>query len=623
MLSRRPRQALRAARAVAIVALIGLQGLALAAPTPAAAVDGSTDTAVTTYTMNPAAGRLDVEIDVTVTNSKPSVTTYVPCFKYVYDPYYGWYLAPSTCPQTTRFYINATYAFLEVGAKAIKVTADHGAASAKLFKSGAVFNEFKFSFQNVFNGQKRILKITYQVPGGAPRSDSDTRIGQASASFCVIANGYDSGSTRVVAPSSFDLTVDAHGGTLDSTTAKGVTTFQTGPITSPGDFWACISGDNPAGYAKSFFTSPSGRPIELQAWPEDPTWSANVQGEIRGDLTKLEALIGRGLPGTGTVVIREVSSGELGAYAGTFDPKVGIARVSEDLETGTVAHELSHTWFNDALFSGRWLSEGSAGWAESTITGVKCADPGPYPGPGAERLYIWTFAGPKATQAELDAVDYEYKASCYLVSAVVARIDKARLTAVFDALLDHKLAYRSGTVVLDGKAEAEDLHQWLDAMDELGLVPSAVADLDFAQSLVIRFGAGPTVGSLVDRSAARAMYHKLVPAIGTWVVPEAILRSLAEWRFANATDEMKAETAAFAAATAADAALHEADPLDGPVKDAVAAAKTQADLDAAVAKAIDQQAAAEAMGARPRRSSMRPSTRSARSASWGRTCRRR
>ena len=41
-----------------------------------------------------------------------------------------------------------------------------------------------------------------------------------------------------------------------------------------------------------------------------------------------------------------------------------MARVSEHLELGTVAHELAHAWFNDALFEARWMSEGSASWAE-------------------------------------------------------------------------------------------------------------------------------------------------------------------------------------------------------------------------------------------------------------------
>jgi len=178
-------------------------------------------------------------------------------------------------------------------------------------------------------------------------------------------NGIDGGRASVIVPTGYDFEVDAHGGTFKSTTKDGTTTYTTGLLDTPHEFWACFTGDNPAGYATSQFTSPSGRRIELQAWPEDSTWNDEIRTSIDAILTELEGLVGRGLPGSGTIVIREVSSAELGAYAGVFDWSEGIARVGEDSgEVGIVAHELSHAWFNGELFDTTWLSEGYAEWAE-------------------------------------------------------------------------------------------------------------------------------------------------------------------------------------------------------------------------------------------------------------------
>ena len=200
-----------------------------------------------------------------------------------------------------------------------------------------------------------------------------------------------------------------------------------------------------------------------QAWPEDPDWHGEVKRQLEDSLGKLETLIGRPLPGSGTVVVREVSDAGLGAYIGTFDAETSVARVSEDYtQPGVVAHELSHAWFNDSLFSGRWLSEGSAGWAESTITHLPCAAPGIYPGAGAPTIANWAFAGPKATSTELNVIAYEYAASCFIVSSVVAQIGETRMRDVLASLMDRTIAYRSGQASLPGSSGSQDWRKWLE-----------------------------------------------------------------------------------------------------------------------------------------------------------------
>ena len=587
--------------AVLLAMIISAGALQLGLPTPAAAADGLTETAVTTYTVNSAAGRLDVRIDVTVRNTKANTTTYDPCIKLVYDPIYGYHTVSGTCPQTTRYYVNEAYVWLESGATSIKVTANAGAAKVTLYKKGDGYNEYRITYKAVYKGQTRSLGVTYQIPGGAPRSNAATRIGAAYVSFCVTANGYDSGSTRVLIPAAFDVTVDAQNGTFSKSSANDIVTYSTPSMVKPEDFWACIDGDNIGGFKKTSLTSPSGRSIEIQAWPEDADWHGQVTRQIEVSLGKLETLIGRPLPGSGTVVVREVSDAGLGAYIGTFDADTSVARVSEDFtQPGVVAHELSHAWFNDSLFSGRWLSEGSAGWAESTITHLACTQPGVYPGAGKPSIASWTFAGPKATDQELDVVAYEYAASCYIVSAVVTEIGETRMRDALAALMDRSLAYQSGDIVLAGRSGSQDWRKWLDAVDELGMIPAGVEDLDFVQNLLFKYGAAPD-GSLAARSTARATYHDLARSVGDWILPEAILRPMSEWRFDDANAAMNLEAAAFSTAQAVSAELPEVNAATGPVRDLVAAARFTTDLQAALDRASEQKAAADLVTAAKRK----------------------
>ena len=130
-------------------------------------------------------------------------------------------------------------------------------------------------------------------------------------------------------------------------------------------------------------------------------------------------------------------------------------------------------------------------------------------------------------------------------------------------------------------------------------MPAGVTDLDYAQDLVAELGAGSETATalLPARSRARALYHDLLTSIGDWAVPEAVLRPMAEWSFTFATVAIDFEVAAYEAATATSAVLPEVDAVNGPLKDLVEGAATQAELDAAVVAATEQQAAAEAIAA--------------------------
>ncbi len=387
----------RRLRAVLIASFLAVGLLQVAGPTLVLASDGFNETAATTYTLNPEAGRVDVAIDVSLENTTHSTAT-------------------------TIYYLNAEFLFLEH--EATNVAAVSVGSNAKItisrIKQDQYFDEYKIGFTPViYYGATRKLHVTYEIPSGAPRSTSQTRVGKSYADFCVVSTGLDGASTTVLIPDDFTMTIDAHAGNLALSRSGSTLVYTTGSDVKPADFWACLNGENEKGYDAAAVKSPSGRTIELESWPEDKAWTDEVKSQLDKIVVDLEALVGRGLPGTGPIVLREVGNGLLGPYAGFFDPITYVARVGEDLgQGGVIAHELSHAWFNNSVFEALWLSEGSAEWARTSVTADTCQKPATYPGTGSPNLTQWQFAGPKPTDQDLAVIDYQYAAACEIVSDI-------------------------------------------------------------------------------------------------------------------------------------------------------------------------------------------------------------
>ncbi|MCI0347582.1 MAG: hypothetical protein L0221_19445, partial [Chloroflexi bacterium] len=408
------------------------------------------------------------------------------------------------------------------------------------------------------------------------------------AAFCVVGQGDDGGTTKVVIPSDFDVEITGgDGGELRRTGTGGQagassTTYSTGRLARPYEFWACLNATNVAGFEKQLFFSPSGRSIVIEAWPEDPTWGADVRGDIDGILAELEALLGRPLPTkNGQIVIREAAFGELGGYAGFFNSVTGIIRIGEDLGQGDVlAHELSHAWFNNFTFLDVWMAEGLAEWARISTIQDDCPDPGDHPGDDAPNIDEWVYVGPRSSEDEFAVVDYEYAAACFIVATLASMSGPDRTRDAIAALLDSELAYRSGETVLTRPKFKATWRHFIDAFDELGLVPAGEADLDFAQDLLGAFGIAENdaTARLVDRSTARAAYHRLIADVGDWTIPEVILRSMSDWAFVSALKHIEQGAAIHAAADQANATLPGLDALNGPVRGLFEQARSADDL---------------------------------------------
>lgn len=561
-----------------LASLVLVAGVSLATPSLVLGSDGFTEKATTTYVVNAEQQRLDVTIDLTFKNTKRSTST-------------------------TIYYYNSDYIWLEKDATTIRATSPGATVTVSKVKTSGQYTEYRFRWSPVlFYGKTRTVHITYQIPTGEPRSTSWFRISPAYLDFCVIGTGLDGGSTSIKVPLGYSMTVDSEeGGRLGQRIEGDTRIYTTGALSDAYRFWACLTGEQGDRFASTKVSAPSGREIDIQAWPDDPSWASDISTQLSEVLTELEELIGLGLPGDGPIAIREVGQGTLGQYAGFFDPATGVARIGEDLEAkGLITHELAHAWFNGALFQPHWLSEGYAEWARTSIDGDTCPTPTSYPGEGSPNLEAWRFAGPRATDIDLAVIDYQYAAACALVRQVAAKLGDDGMRAVLAAITNHEQAYQSGPTVLKGPNAAVAWQTWLDAVDEVGLADGNGAEgVQTIADLLVPYGitSNGNGSTLTERAQARTAYHALKAALGDWLVPPVILQPMASWHFDKATVAITTASQVHEAAAKLASVLPGVDGLTGTARTMLEAATKQEDLEAALAAANDRLDAAAGVAA--------------------------
>jgi hypothetical protein len=278
---RAPRFALRR-----VLLVIAASGLAVAGtlapahvPTALAASDGLQITTAATYTIAPARHVVQVALAVTARNNKPNVTSGGIVTKYFYDS--G---RIAIQPEATR--IAATSG--GVGLAATTKPAD-----------GYLILEVRFR-SSLFYHQSTAIRVTFDLPGGAPRSSSDIRVGSAFATFVAWAFG-DAGSVRVVVPAGFDA--ETTGSTVVRSTSGGATVFRATGITDIGNWYLVVNADRKSALTSDRIDLSGGEHVVIRAWPEDAEWRMQVSELLTRGLPKLVDEIGLAWPVTGDLSI--------------------------------------------------------------------------------------------------------------------------------------------------------------------------------------------------------------------------------------------------------------------------------------------------------------------------------
>ena len=388
--------------AASILALAGILAPARA-PVVAAAGDGLTLSSSATYTIVPSKQVVRVVIDLTARNDKPNLTT---------------------SGSITRYFYDGARVAIQAEAKNIRATSG-GARVSTTLRPDDGFAVLDVRFRaSIFFKQSTTTRITFDLPGGAPRSTSAIRVGSAFATFVAWAFG-DSGSVRIVVPAGF--AAETSGSDVTRATSAGATVLGATAIADPADWYVIVNADRESALTRERIDLAGGEHLVIRGWPEDDDWRTRVRDLLTTGLPELVERIGLDWPVAGDLTVYEVHTPLLEGYAGVFILDESRIEISEDLDDLTILHEASHAWFNGGLFQGRWINEGFADtFAARTLDGVgiggwepKSVDP---TDAAAVRLMTWEHPG-RIVDNEADAREqYGYEASWTVVRSLLAEI---------------------------------------------------------------------------------------------------------------------------------------------------------------------------------------------------------
>jgi hypothetical protein len=474
-----------------------------------------------TYTLAPTKGVVHVSVAVTATNNKPNLVQKTP-----------------NGTRTTRYFYER--ARLVIQREATKVKASAGGASLSVTPHDAAnYKIIDVGFRSdLFFHQKATFRLEFDLPGGAPRSAGDIRVGSAFATFYAWAFG-DRGDVRIVVPAEF--TVTTTGSTLERSVGAGATTLTAVGVTDVTDWYAVMVADRHDALTRERIDLTGGEHIVIRAWPEDAEWRTRVGDLLRKGLPTLVDLVGLDWPVSGDIEVAEVHTPLLEGYAGVFHVGEDRIEISEDLDELTIIHEASHAWFNSGLFVGRWIDEGFADEYASLVLD-KVSSGGFDPDPikpddaGHVRLNEWVHPG-RIADTETDLREqFGYDASWTVVRALVAEIGVERMRDVLAAAADRRIPY-AGAGAPERLNGAADWRRFLDLLEETG---GSVGATELFDRWVVLAADEPL---LATRTEARTAYDALVAAGAGWMPGIAVRQPLADWDFAAARTRIEAALA--------------------------------------------------------------------------------
>jgi hypothetical protein len=400
-------------------------------------------------------------------------------------------------------------------------------------------------------GQTRSVSVNYQLDAGALTSGLPVRLGTSYVYFCMTGQEADRGQVEVQLPRRYAIT--ASGSPLEEQGGRVATAI----ADLPADLFTCVEGTVERELSTSEFVGPGDRRIILQARPEDERWLSPAREFAAPSLGRLAEFLGQDIPGTQPVVIRQSPPASLGGYASDHSTP-GVVQLDEFAGVGGIDHQMAHAWFGTDTFPERWMREGLAEWAAQGVAGGACppvtdADP-------SLDLSEWQVVRPTAP-ADIDAVlEQQEAAACGIMSRLAERMggDEA-FKAVTAALLAGEEKYSGPGPSGGSPVEVVDWMEFLDAVDEIGLVPEVGAqDLDFAQDLLARYGIPHDPSLLELRSQARQRYHAFLDNPAGLAAPAVARRAMDEWRFTSALEALDKADAVLADLTSADTLVPEA-----------------------------------------------------------------
>jgi hypothetical protein len=466
----------------------------------------------TTYTVDPGAGRVHVAIRYTFTNNKPNTSTII-------------------------YYYRELSVGVQPGASSIRAVDGSGGLATSTARHTNFTRVDVRLRANLYYHRSATFTLRYDLVGGKPRSESPIRVTKAFVTFGVWAFGdRNLGTVEVRMPGHFASTIE--GGPMATKTGASGNVLTASP-TTPDEFFAIVTGENTTEYERELLALAGGVDIAVLSWPEDPTWSETVTDTLREGMPELQAAIGLDWPVDDRLDVRERYTPSLEGYAGLFFTDEQRIDVSEDLDPVTILHEASHAWFNDDLFSERWIYEGLAeeyAWralADAGLGGGSLpAEPNVFD-PGWQSLIGWKF--PEAIREE-DTEDeelYGYNASFWVVHQIVQAAGVPQMRAAFAAARRNLTAY-PGAGAPETVAAGDDWRRFLDLVEPIDEPDRPEVDEAVSKYVVTTLEAQ----TFAVRSKARAKYRELLSAGDGWLPPWSVRSLMGTWSFTGATSAM-------------------------------------------------------------------------------------
>lgn len=489
--------------------------LAPAAPPAARAAEGLDIAADATYRVDVDDAVVRVRIDLELTNRTPDRTT---------------------ATGTTRYYFEAIYLPLQDGARNVRATSG-GATLGTTVSTVGGSRRLTVRFPDLYYLRSRQIRVDYDLVAGAPRSDSDIRVGPAFATFTAWAFGDPRRSTvRIVLPAGFED--DGYGDDVTTSVDGGRQIQRSGTIADPGAWYRVVIADRPDALT-AVRVGTEDEPIVIHAWPDDPAWRDTVSRVLADGVPVLQDLIDLPWPVLGDLDVYEMHTPLLEGYGGFYDPGADEIRITEDLDPHLILHEASHAWF-DVRFAGqRWISEGLADtYAALAMVAIERDEPDPAPArvsPDDEAAFPLADWPPPAERIDSDEIaareDYGYDAAWTVMEAIVRDVGEDGMRDVFQVLRDRKGAYaQEGRMRHD--LSPGGWRRFLDLIEEIG----------DASPMTERFRdwvARPANHDELDaRLDARAALGELDAAGDGWAAPWSVLAPMTRWRFDEARAAM-------------------------------------------------------------------------------------
>lgn len=514
-------------------AAVAALSLALLVPTTVSAAGGLSITSNSTFKLRTGQDRVVVGIDVTLVNRKAPTYSIGACPG-----------APgSRCRIQTNYYYDS-WGLLFVPAGATRLEVRSPGVRSSVVERQRYWTSYKITFPDLHYGQTRKIRVVYELPGAKPRSKHRTRVTDAYTYFCWHGEPGDRGRVTVILPPGYDATTFGEKTRVRKT--RKATTITPVFRGNPSRVYACTDAFKPSKLIRSEVAGPGGQMVVVEGWPEDSEWSEQTTEVVEEALPRLEELIGRPMP-LDELVIREVSRQSLYGYGSSFSRGRALVRLGEHIDnpsSGPIA--VASAWFNQRNIATTWLHHGLADWAGLEVSVAGCWPAGDYPGKGRPNLARWRELDDRPTDQQEAIVDWQFGSACNLVEDVAERIGEERMQGVLASLLDGTPKYGPQPAERRGKLKAATWKDWLDAVDELGLVPAGETDLAWGQQALLDVGAARPK-QLRGRLAAREAYHQSLSAMDGTSMPRVVNDLMGRWAFERAKPAIELAADAFAA----------------------------------------------------------------------------